>query len=171
MTTVSVPDFDLTRGDLLFRLQRRMGLIPADGLGLSRRAVFWTAIAWLPIALWALVTQRTLPASGSEPLFAHFGVHARLLIAVPLLILAEGPAGAQTARLLRQFMAAGLIPESGHAAYVRAVHSAMRWRDAAWPWLVMLAIAVALGTYSQTIARAHEVDWASAPDGLGFGGY
>ena len=31
-------DFSLVRGDLLYRAQRSIGLIPADGLGLMRRA-------------------------------------------------------------------------------------------------------------------------------------
>lgn len=172
MATAPVPDFDLTRGDVLFRLQRRLGLVPPNGLGTVRRAAFWSTLGWLPIALWALVTQRAMPGAAAEPLLAHFGVHARLLVAVPLLILAEGPANALTVRLLRQFIIAGVVPESGLAAYVQAVQRALRWRDAAWPWLVILAIAIALGTYSQTIERAHEVDWAGGgPEGLGFGGY
>jgi hypothetical protein len=170
--TLGVPDFDLTRGDLLFRLQRRLGLIPANGLGLVRRALFWTALGWLPIAVWAIVAQRAIPGSTAEPLLAYFGVHARLLIAVPLLVLAEGPANAATAQLLRHFIVAGVVPDAGRAGYVAAVQRAARWRDAAWPWLVMLAVAIALGTYSQTIARSHEVDWAGDGSlGLGFGGY
>jgi hypothetical protein len=170
--TLGVPDFELTRGDLLFRLQRSLGLIPENGLGLVRRALFWTALGWLPIAVWAIVTLRALPGIAAEPLLAHFGIHARLLVAVPLLVLAEGPANAATAQLLRHFIVAGVAPDAGRAAYVEAVQRATRWRDAAWPWLVMLAVAVALGTYSQTIARSHEVDWAGDGSlGFGFGGY
>jgi hypothetical protein len=170
--TLGVPDFELTRGDLLFRLQRSLGLIPENGLGLVRRALFWTALGWLPIAVWAIVTLRALPGIAAEPLLAHFGIHARLLVAVPLLVLAEGPANAATAQLLRHFIVAGVVPDAGRAAYVEAVQRATRWRDAAWPWLVMLAVAVALGTYSQTIARSHEVDWAGDGSlGFGFGGY
>lgn len=171
MTTDSMPDFDLTRGDVLFRLQRSIGLIPAVGSGLLRRALFWAAVGWLPIAVWAVATQRALPGASAEPLLAHFGVHARLLVAVPLLILAEGPAGALTARLLRHFVDAGIVPASGRAEFALAVRSAVRRRDAIWPWLAILAVALALGTYSQAVARAHDVEWAAgASDSLGFGG-
>lgn len=170
--TGALPDFDLTRGDALYRLQRRLGLIPAEGGGLVRRALFWTVLAWLPIVLWALIVHRALPGQAPEPLFAHFGVHARLLIAVPLLILAEGPAGRLTAELLRQFVSSGVVPEGERRRYVDALREAIRWRDTVWPWLVMLAVAIALGTYSQTLDRLHEIDWAhgEAP-GFGFGGY
>jgi len=172
MTNSHMPDFDLTRGDVLFRLQRRLGLVPASGSGAVRRAVFWTLFGWLPIAAWAYATHRALPGDGAEPLMAHFGVHARLLLAVPLLILAEAPANELTARLLRQFIVAGVVTEAGRNSYVDAVQRATRWRDAAWPWLVALAIVIALGTYSLSSARSHELEWAGAGvEGPGFGGY
>jgi len=47
-------DISLVRDDPPFRWQRSLGLIPrSGGLGVGRRAVFWTALAWLPIAVWA----------------------------------------------------------------------------------------------------------------------
>lgn len=164
-------NFDLARDDALIRLQRRVGLVPAQGSGVLRRAVFWTAVGWLPIAVWALLTQRALPGDGPEPLLAHFGVHARLLVAVPVLILAEGPANAGTARILRQFLIAGVVPETGRSAYTAAVERALRWRDAAWPWLVLLAVGIAFATQSHTIDRSHDLAWAvDGTAGAGFGG-
>jgi len=90
----------LVRDDLIYRLQRRIGLIPAEGSGMVRRAVFWSLLAWLPIALWAWYNGRALPQAGSEPLLAHFGIHVRFLVAVPLLIFAEAPAQGVGMRLL-----------------------------------------------------------------------
>ena len=80
----------LVRGDLLFRFQRKIGLIPEQGLGIARRALFWSLLAWLPIAIWAWKNGYLLPVEGDEPLLAHFGINARLLLAVPLFIIAEG---------------------------------------------------------------------------------
>lgn len=66
----------LVRGDLLFRLQRKIGLIPEQGLGIARRATFWSLLAWLPIAVWAgkweicyrsMVANHCLPTSESMP--------------------------------------------------------------------------------------------------------
>src|SRR5215470_2717494 len=73
-------DVSLVRDDPPFRWQRSIGLIPrSGGLGVGRRAVFWTALAWLPIALWAWWAGRALPEQGQtpEPLLQHFGVLAR----------------------------------------------------------------------------------------------
>ena len=72
------------------RWQRKLGLVPEHGMGLVRRAVFFAALAWLPLAVWAFVQNRALPGGVAEPLFTHFGVNVRCLVAIPLLILAEG---------------------------------------------------------------------------------
>ncbi len=85
-------EFSLVRDDLPFRLMRRVGLVPKDGLGILRRALFFSLFAWLPIAIWALLRHRALPGPDvEEPLLAHFGVHVRCLVAIPLLIFARRP--------------------------------------------------------------------------------
>ena len=163
----------LVRGDLPFRLQRRLGLIPPDGLGLVRRAVFWSMLGWLPVVLWAWHVGRVLPGGAAEPLLAHFGIHARLLVAVPLLILAEGPANALTARLLPELVRSGIVPPSEVPAYRDVLAGVARLRDATLPWIVIVGIVLAFASASEVLHRAHEVEWAegTAPDGRpGFGG-
>ena len=165
--------FTLVRGDLSFRLQRRLGLIPPEGLGLLRRAVFWSMLGWLPVALWAWYAGRVLPGTAAEPLLAHFSIHARLLVAVPLLILAEGPANALTARLLPELVRCGIVPTEAVPRYRAALAATARLRDATLPWVIIVGAVVAFVTTAETVHRAHEIDWATAdPAGvhLGFGG-
>lgn len=59
-STMNESEFEisLVRDDPLFRLQRRLRLIPAEGLGLVRRAVLFALLTWLPIAVWAVVRGR-----------------------------------------------------------------------------------------------------------------
>jgi hypothetical protein len=173
VTTESPADFSLVRGDLLFRLQRRIGLIPAGGLGLVRRALFWSMLGWLPTGLWAFFVDRALPGGFPEPMLAHYGIHVRLLVAVPLLILAEGPANALVGRLLRHFVDSGILPATERARFDTAVMRAVRMRDATLPWIAIAACVIAVLTISEVISHAHEVDWArlgAAEQGPGFGG-
>ncbi len=167
----------LVRDDLLFRIQRRLGLIPAGGLGIGRRLLFWSLLGWLPIALWAAVNGRALSAAAGEPLLAHFGVHVRFLIAVPLFILAEGVAHSLTTRLVPHFVRAGIVPE----AEVPRLRAALTWitslRDSSLPWIGIFALVVSVATFSATLQPPHEVAWATeaVQDGggadLGFGAW
>ena len=172
-TAAGALEFSLVRGDPLFRLQRRIGLIPPDGLGLLRRAVFWSMLGWLPVMLWAAYVHRVLPGVAAEPLLAHFGIHARLLVAVPLLILAEGPAHALAGKLLRHLVESGIVRAEGISALRAVAASTSRLRDSIVPWVVIVGVVVAFATTSEIVHHAHEVDWAaetSAPERVGFGG-
>jgi len=172
-SAAGTPEFSLIRDDPLFRLQRRIGLIPSDGLGLLRRAVFWSMLGWLPVMLWAAYVHRALPGVAAEPLLAHFGIHARLLVAVPLLIIAEGPAHALAAKLLRHMVESGVVRAEGMAAFRAALAAASRLRDSTVPWIVIAGLVIAFASTSEIVHHAHEIDWAaesSVPGSTGFGG-
>jgi len=152
----------LVRGDIFYRLQRRVGLIPPDGLGIARRALFWSLFTWLPIALWAWYTGRAFsPAVVQEPLLGHFGIHVRFLVAVPLLIVAEGMAHGLTTRLLPYFVQSGVVPEAEVPRFRSVLAGVVKLRDGVMPWIAVLAIAVAIVTVSDTIHESHEIVWAS----------
>ena len=167
-------EVSLVRGDILYRLQRKVGLIPADGLGVVRRAVFWSLFAWLPIAIWGWYTGRALsPAVVQEPLLGHFGVHVRFLVAVPLFILAEATAHELTTKLLPYFVQSGIVPEAEVPRFREALGGIVKLRGATRPWIAILALVVAVLTVSDVIHQSHEIIWAIGGDvavfRLGFG--
>jgi hypothetical protein len=170
-----IPDdlaVSLIRGDLLYRLQKRLGLMPRDGLGLARRAMFWALLAWLPVAVWAWYMGRAMPSPAAEPLLAHFGVQVRCLVAIPLLILAEGQAHRVTMRVLPHFVSSGLIPEAEVPAFRKTLGAAVKLRDATTPWLLMIGVVLAFNSVAEVLQRSHEVTWdleSGAPASLGFG--
>src|SRR5262249_55049895 len=98
----------LVRDDPPFRSLRKIGLVPAKGLGPARRAVFFALLAWLPLAIWAWQAGRALPGAPGEPLLQHFGVQVRCLLAIPILILAQGFAHKTTTRLIPWFERSGV---------------------------------------------------------------
>ena len=93
--------------DVALRLQRQVGLVPARGLGVVRRAVFFALLTWLPLVAWAVYAGRILPGSVDEPLLVHFGVHVRFLLAVPALILGEAMAHRVSTTLIPYFLTSG----------------------------------------------------------------
>ena len=160
----------LVRGDLLFRLQRKIGLIPENGLGIGRRAVFWSLLAWLPIAVWAWQKGYLLPVDGGEPLLAHFGINARLLLAVPLFVVAEGMMHSTLTTLLPRLVSSGVVPP-GQLDRLRSVLSDIaRLRDSVLPWIAIFAALASFFLFSRPSEVPHELSWAKdQADGAGMG--
>jgi hypothetical protein len=162
--------------DVALRLQRQVGLVPARGLGVVRRAVFFTLLTWLPLVAWAVYRGRILPGGVDEPLVMHFGVHVRFLLAVPALILGEAMAQRVSTTLIPYFLTSGVVPPAQRGAFVRVVSSVARLRDQVLPW-VLIVVVVAAWTILQPVAAGsdagHEAKWASSAEGggLGFGGW
>jgi hypothetical protein len=166
--------FSLIRNDLLFRMQRRIGLIPQRGLGIVRRAVFWSLLAWLPIAIWAAATGHWIATPGSESLPQHFGVNVRCLVAIPLFIIAEGSSHRLTISLLPYFETSGLVRPADVPRFHGIIGETARLRDRISPWIVILALIIAKETLPISSGDAHELVWSSSggPDAsLGFGGW
>ncbi len=165
----------LVRGDALYRAQRAVGLIPAGSLGLGRRAVLLALITWAPTALWAVYAHRALPGVPGEPLLQHFGIHVRCLVAIPLLVIAEGMAHAVSTRIVPYFVASGLVRERDVPAFREVVRGVTALRDSTRPWVVLLAILAAWTFLAPLAADVHEIVWASesgeATARAGFGAF
>jgi hypothetical protein len=162
-------ELSLVRGDALMRIQRAIGLVPADGLGAGRRALVLALVSWLPLAIWALVKGRALAGDVDEPLMSHFGIHVRLLIAVPLLVIAEAVSHGISTRLFPQFLSSGLVPDTEIARFRETLRKLARLRDATLPWVVLLGALLVVLAVSPTPADNHELNWTADPAGGGFG--
>lgn len=162
----------LIRGDVLFRAQRALGLVPADGLGVGRRALLFAAVAWAPLAITALVGRSALAGQASEPLLNHFGVHVRCLVAIPLLVVAEAVSHGVTTRLVPQFVNAGLVSDAARERFHETLRGVARLRDGTLPWVALLGVVVAVLLVSPSPAANHELAWAGdAAAGFGFGAF
>lgn len=78
-----------------------------------------------------------------EPLLQHFGVHARLLYGIPLLIIAEVASQSVTLRLIPQFVHAGIVRPEDVPRFRSILADTARLRDAVLPWVIIIGIAVA----------------------------
>jgi hypothetical protein len=162
----------LARNDVLFRLQRRIGLIPAEGSGLVRRTVFWVGVTWLPLGAWAALNGRALAGEAAEPLLVHFTVHARLLLGIPALHVAEAVSQATLRAILPYFVMSGLVPPNSVPGFREALHGVARLRDRRLPWIVIATVALVGSYYFTKAPQTDELSWAIQPDGsLSFGAW
>ena len=167
----ALPERSLLRDDALMRLQRSIGLAPAAGLGIGRRAVFWALVTWLPIALWAYSIGRAVEPA-DESLLAHYGVSVRLLVALPLMIIAEGVLLGTIVRIAPHCADAGLFHGDPVALRATAVGLATL-RDQVHPWAVGAGVAIAwlaaLGEGVVATAPSDAYAWAGNSGTFGFG--
>jgi len=169
--TVIDDDFSPIDNELPLRWYRRLHLAPAGGLGTGRRALFFAAVTWLPIVVWAVLTGRFL-TGGGESLLHHYGVHVRCIVAIPLFILAEGALHDTVRRIAANFESSGVLAPAQRAAFEQLVSDVRRLRDASLPWVLVVGVTIAW--IMTDIPSAHEdaLSWAAAGDGtLGFGGW
>jgi hypothetical protein len=163
-------EISLVRGDAAWRFQRALGLIPTDGLGIARRAIVVTALTWVPVAVWAWLRHRALTSPDSEPLLAHFAIHARLLIAVPLMIVADALVHSIMPRVVPYFLSSGLLPPSEAGPFREILRRVLKLRDLTLPWVFIIGIVVAVTVTSLPTLSSHEMGWAREGTTMGFGG-
>jgi hypothetical protein len=171
----SAIDMSLVRDDLGFRVQRRLGLIPRDSRSSLRRALIFAAFCWLPIVVWAALTGRASDNHNGDALFAHFGVHVRCLVAIPVLVFAEGIEQKMVPPLLRYFVESGLVSTDMLPRFRALIKRFECLKNRALPWVLIAGLALAWSTAGAMVAQANDVTWQSVPgDKVGritFGGW
>ena len=157
--------------ELPLRWLRRLHLAPDDGLGAGRRALGLALLTWLPIAVWALATGRLgSPDDSGESLLRHYGVHARCLLVIPLLVLAE-PMLHRAARAIAARLAASAATHEARTAFDAAGRAVVRLRDATLPWVLLLGAAISWSLADDPQAHGDAMAWSLDGNGaLGFGG-
>jgi hypothetical protein len=142
-------DFSLVLGGPLYQLWRRLFLAgPALEL-LARRMIGIPTIAWLPLLVLSVWQGHAL-GGVKVPFLYDFAVHARYLVAVPILLLAEIVAHDRIRRVVRQFVDAGLVTSETLPGFEAAIARTMRLRNSL---LVEVAMAVFVFGFGWTIWR------------------
>ena len=144
-TPLSDPaDFSLVLGGPLYQLWRRTGLA-GDALQLlRRRLVSITLLAWAPLLLLSIAAGQAWGGSGL-PFLKDVEVHARFLLAMPLLVLAELAVHFRMRPVVKQFLDRRLISEEQRAKFDAAIASAMGLRNSVAAELAIIAIVYVIG--------------------------
>ena len=113
------PDFSLVLGGPLYQLWRRTRLA-GDALQLLRRRIIVMALlAWAPLLLLSMAEGHAWGDSVRLPFLHDVEMHVRLLLALPLLIVAELVVHQRMRPVVGQFLERGLIPDAARAAVRR----------------------------------------------------
>jgi hypothetical protein len=122
-------DFSVILGGPLFQMFQRAHLC-GDALQLlRRRIVAITLFAWLPLLILSALGGHLGGGAISIPFLKDIEAHARFLLALPMLIIAELVVHQRMLPLARQFLDRGMISDASRTRFDAAVASALRLRN------------------------------------------
>jgi hypothetical protein len=157
-------------GGLIPRSLQRIGLQDAALLRLRVAAIIvLPLLAWIPIFLLSAIDGELLPGSVKTPFLLDLSAHIRLLVALPLFILAARMGEARILPALQQFLVRQLVPETLVPKFEAAVASAFRLGDSFVADLVIIAIIYVVDTYvvRHTYTASGLATWYAGPASAG----
>jgi hypothetical protein len=138
---MSTPAFSLVDGGPLCRLIRRLGWVRPDGqCDYLRACLAVVAVTWGPLFVLSMVER---VVTGRVPSI-DWGVHARLLVTIPLLFLAEASLHWRSRRAIGVFLEERWASDQADRVG-RIIAFAEKLRDAAAPEVILLGLAVVGG--------------------------
>jgi hypothetical protein len=161
-------DFSLVSGGPLYQLWRRARLSDEELQFTRRRALVMAMIAWLPLLLLSMVEGNAWGRSTTMSFLQDIEVHARMLAAIPLFMLAEVWTHRQLPPVIRRFVEDGLVTEATRPSYEAAVDSAIRWRNSIVAEVLLVAFVYGVGVavlWRTQFALLDVNSWYSTVDG------
>ena len=104
-------------------LQRQLGLVELGTPWVARRSALVILIGWVPLLLLTMMRDCALVGENIHAFAEDIAVHARFLIAPPMLILAETVCASRLGAIALHFHDAGLVPEHHHPRFAAALTS------------------------------------------------
>lgn len=138
-------DFSIILGGPLYQLFLKARVGGESWQALRRRVLLLTLLAWAPLLILAIAEGHAWGESVKLPFLKDIEMHARLLLALPLLILAEVVVHLRMRPVVQQFVERGLIPDVSRAKFDAAVASTLRLRNSLTAEVLMLAFVYIVG--------------------------
>jgi hypothetical protein len=140
-------DFSLVLGGPLYEVFRRTHLCGKVLELLRRRLVVLCGIVWLPMFGLSALEGTAWGGAVKLPFIFDLEVHARFLVAMPLLIVAELGIHDRMKSIVGQFLERQLISENARPRFDAAVASALRLRNSVLAEVILLVSVYALGAF------------------------
>jgi hypothetical protein len=136
--------FSLVKGGPLYQLMVRMRLIIGESY--IRMAIVFVAVTWLPLLLLSVWQGSATGSDVQIPFLRDYAVHARFLISLPILILADGLLDSKLRKTIREFTSLNLITPEDMPRFNSAIRDIHVWRDSAVAE-AFIAIVVVIQSY------------------------
>jgi len=136
-------DYELFDSGPPLSWQKALRLVrPPEERQIARPVLAAVVVGWLPIAVLAgALAIMGHPTASS--FFKDIAVHARFLVALPLIVLAEADIIPAFGRIVTHFLSSGMVNRD-RERYFEAVNSTRRLLDSKWAVYVTFALAYAV---------------------------
>ncbi len=151
----------LTQGGPTYRIEKRLGLIREQPPSIVRRAFLSILLTWVSLLVLSAVQGTATGHRVMEPFLNDFGAHARFLLGVPLLIVAEAILGPRFGNASIHFINSGLVLEEDFKRFDSAVERGLRWRDSVIAEIVIALLAYLCTFISLRTMAVHVSTWQS----------
>ena len=133
----------LFQGGPYFKLLRHARLIDLDHDEAWRAAALSVFITWVPLAVLTLAQGLLIGDGVQVPFLLAIKAHARLLVAIPLLILAEPIVNRRWSMAANHFVRSNMVPQDEIPRFMVAIGKAGRMRDSGLVELLLLLVSFA----------------------------
>ena len=159
-------EFSLVLGGPLYQIWRRLFLSgPALEL-LARRMIGIPVVAWLPLLILTAYQGLAVGHAVAVPFLYDIEVHARYLLAIPMLLIAEIIVHQRIRGIVRQFIETGIVTSEILPGFQAAIASTMRLRNSMFFELIMVVFVFGFGwTIWQGAKGLASSTWYAIADG------
>jgi hypothetical protein len=134
-------EFRLGIGGPLHRVERATHIDAWRRLVLAAIGITWVPLLVFSLAQW-VINHR------GEPMLRDLSIHVRLVVTLPVLLLAERLLDGRCKNAVRRLFGEGFVPADQEGRVRAILQSAERWRDSPAPEAIIFGLAVAVGVAS-----------------------
>ena len=147
----------LIRGGSFYWVQQKARLIRPHAWDLHRRVPFAVAVAWLPLVVLAAM-HGGIP--DLRALLVDYRVHARVFIAIPLLLFGQITMETGFREMAQQFLDANIVRVQDLSRFRAIMQTTRRLRDAKLPEAIAFVLVYAQVAYFLESGRYRAAEWA-----------
>jgi hypothetical protein len=123
------PNYSPTVGGPYFQALQRLRLTDENLEYYKRRVYLACCVTWVPLFVLSLIDRSSSTWSGGVPFLRDVDLHVRLLIVLPVLVLAEVVVHRRIRPLVKRFVDRRIISEADMPKFMSAVDSAVNARN------------------------------------------
>jgi hypothetical protein len=144
-TSSSTTQFSLVQGGPFYQFLVRAHLCGEELQFLGRRIAFLSLITWLPLAVLSAFDGHLWGEAVPVPFLVDIDVHARCLVVLPLLLIAEVAVHRGMQNIPRSFLDRDFVPGHERARFDDAVMSVARLRDSSIIESLLAVLVIGIG--------------------------